>query len=783
MTRRTFATLPLAAASAQSGSRQWTIFIVQHSHIDVGYTEKQEIIAEYHRQFIRQAVRLALSPAQRDRDPNCRFKFTCEGFWQVEQFLNGATTTERRDLVRALHEGLMELTSSYFHFTELPDQDLLRRSVSYAAAFARREEVPLVAAMESDINGLSWGMADAQCTVGVRYLSMNVNPSHGGFPFGRPLVPFYWRSPLGRRLLTWNGLTYETANLFGLMGGLTPDSDPGVPGLDLPGTDQWIDIRDISVAERKVFPFLEWLEKSGYPHDFLPLMGSGLFTDNSPPGDQYCRILQQWNSRHGSRVVMRTATLAEFFRHLETHAKDIPVHRGEWTDWWSDGAASAPLDTMVFRNAQRTRRLVDLLDPRHALVPSDRLTAIDKKLMLYAEHTFGPANTSSPQLLTHQVFLRKTQHAVEADQLSSAALYEILRHHGEGEFADRRPLDYTVINPLDVPLQSAARLPLRSWDAPAVKAGCCVIDAAGKHCESQMGPGWVYVPLELAPREERRLHLEPQTRAVTPEPLSVDSFANPFYRISWRKEQGITDLVDLASGLNVLDAERGGLASPVYQIFPGASHSKAGHDYPPSEVSSGRCTAIRRSVYGPLLEQWEFEYQVPGATRYSLLATFHRRLPQIELAVRVDKTYVRDPEGMYVLFPLVAEDGVWYLDKPGAPIRPGLDQLPGTCCDYYCIQHGGALVGRSAGAVFTALDAPLVHIGGLNLWKYSTTRVPSGPLYSWLTNNEWDTNFRVTCGGSYEFRYFLQVGRKFADSREALAQCRALSYPPLVTRL
>lgn len=36
-------------------------------------------------------------------------------------------------------------------------------------------------------------------------------------------------------------------------------------------------------------------------------------------------------------------------------------------------------------------------------------------------------------------------------------------------------------------------------------------------------------------------------------------------------------------------------------------------------------------------------------------------------------------------------DGRWYLDKPGHVVRPGIDQLPGTCCDYYAVQHGAAL--------------------------------------------------------------------------------------------
>ena len=375
-------------------ARRWTIFVIQHSHIDIGYTEKQEITADQHAQFIRQAVQMALAPEQKTRDESSRFKFTCEGFWQVEQFLAKATPRERRDFIRALKMGVMELTACRLHFTELPDQDLLRRSLRPAVDFASKEGIPLRMSMECDINGLSWGMADALAEVGVRWLSMNINHHHGGYPFGRPLVPFYWESPSGKRLLAWCGMAYHKANLFGLMGGQTPDGDPGVPGFTLPGTNTVIDVQDISFAERKLLPLLQWLETTGYPYDFLPLMGSGLYTDNSPPGEQYCRIIQQWNAKHGRAVHVRTATQAEFFQHLEQHAGNLPVHRGEWTDWWSEGVAATPQDTLVFRNAQRTRHLIDLLDPEGKVVSPERRAAIDDKLMLYAEHTFGYSHTS-----------------------------------------------------------------------------------------------------------------------------------------------------------------------------------------------------------------------------------------------------------------------------------------------------------------------------------------------------------------------------------------------------
>ena len=92
------------------------------------------------------------------------------------------------------------------------------------------------------------------------------------------------------------------------------------------------------------------------------------------------------------------------------------------------------------------------------------------------------------------------------------------------------------------------------------------------------------------------------------------------------------------------------------------------------------------------------------------------------------------------------------------------------------------MVGRGGGLAWTTLDAPLVHLGRLRLWNYSTTIEPSGPIYSWLTNNKWETNFRITFGGNFEFRYLLRFSPGFADATEALAACRAQAMPPVVVR-
>jgi hypothetical protein len=116
-------------------------------------------------------------------------------------------------------------------------------------------------------------------------------------------------------------------------------------------------------------------------------------------------------------------------------------------------------------------------------------------------------------------------------------------------------------------------------------------------------------------------------------------------------------------------------------------------------------------------------------------------------------------------------------------VRPGVDQLPGTCCDHYLVQDGAACCGPAGGVAWTTLDAPLVQLGTLRLWHYTTAIEPHGPLFSWVTNNKWECNFPVRIADPCECRYFVAAGHRFRDPAAALAEVRAAAVPPVVLRL
>ena len=77
-------------------TRPWTIYAIHHSHTDIGYTERQERIEQYHVDFIRQALSITDAAQHEERPEWESFRWTCETFWAVEKFLESATTEEKR---------------------------------------------------------------------------------------------------------------------------------------------------------------------------------------------------------------------------------------------------------------------------------------------------------------------------------------------------------------------------------------------------------------------------------------------------------------------------------------------------------------------------------------------------------------------------------------------------------------------------------------------------------------------------------------------------------------
>ena len=170
-------------------TRPWEIWLVHHTHVDIGYTEPQDIILRKHAEFVAHA--LDHCTATDNLPEGERFCWTCEVAWTVKAFL--ARYPERADeFFRRVREGRIEVTALYLQLTDLFTQELLEDTTDYALALGREHGFAVVTAMNDDVNGWAWGLPDLLAARGVRFMDTAINETRALGVRPRPAL-FRWK--------------------------------------------------------------------------------------------------------------------------------------------------------------------------------------------------------------------------------------------------------------------------------------------------------------------------------------------------------------------------------------------------------------------------------------------------------------------------------------------------------------------------------------------------------------------------------------------------------------
>lgn len=160
-----------------------TLYLIHHSHTDIGYTDRQEKISRYHVDFIRRAIAF-LDKIEAGEAPEwVGYNYVCENFWQVEQFLAHATGAEKASFEQYVEKGLIDISLTYLNLTELIDSEMLHKKFADAKQYVDQFDRSFDSAMTADINGFSWGYADAMFKNGIRNFYSCLHTHHGMFPY------------------------------------------------------------------------------------------------------------------------------------------------------------------------------------------------------------------------------------------------------------------------------------------------------------------------------------------------------------------------------------------------------------------------------------------------------------------------------------------------------------------------------------------------------------------------------------------------------------------------
>jgi hypothetical protein len=701
--------------------RKWVVYILPHSHVDIGYTHVQTDVEKAHWKYYEQALEASKKTA--NYPPGAQFKWNVEVLWAVDSYLKQATPEKQKAFIDAVKAGWVGLDALYGNeLTGLCRPEELLQLVRYATILSERCGTPIDSAMISDVPGYTWGVVPALAQAGVRYLSCGPN---GGDRIGFTLAawqdkPFWWVAPSGdRKVLVW--IPYK---------GYWRAFDSG----------------------QNVLDHLAKIEENGYPYDLVQLRYC--LGDNAGPGLSLSEVVKDWNSTHAYPKLVIATTSAMFHDFEARYGAVLPSAAGDFTPYWEDGAASSARETALNRDS--AERLVQagalwaMLAP--SKFPADAFYAAWRNVILYDEHTWGAhCSISKPDdPFTLSQWKIKQAFALDGDKQSQKLLAAALAARG----TPAGGVQVDVFNTTSWVRTDVVLLPKR-----LLSGGDVVKDAAGTTVPSQrLSTGELAVLVrDVPPFAGKRLTVVPGN--VPPDRTSLRAegatLTTPLAALRIDEKTGaIASLRSSVLGAELVDAKAKAALND-YFYLPGTDLKGLARSGP---------VKISVKEQGPLAASLVVESDAPGCNKLSREIRVYDGLARVDLINIIDKKAIRTKEGVHFGFGFNVPGGVVRMDIPWAVARPETDQIPGACKNWFTVQRWVDVSNDQYGVTLATPDAPMVEVGGItanlvgsqtNLKAWIERLAPSQTLYSWVMNNHWHTNYKADQDGPTVFRYSL----------------------------
>ncbi len=737
--------------------KEWTLYLVQHTHTDIGYTRPQtEILAE-HLRFIDYA--LDYCDLTDDYPEEARFRWTCEASWAVNEYLKSRPSKQLQRLRRRVKEGRIEITGMPFNLSEIADENVLRASLQPIKRF-KQAGLSVTTAMQNDVNGIAWCLADYFSGIGIKYLNMGQHGHRARIPFDKPTA-FWWESPSGKRVLAFRADHYMTGNFWGIHTG------------------------NFSNAENELLKYLQDLEKKAYPLTRIAVQYSGYFTDNAPPSTAGCDFIQSWNQKY-AWPKLRSATAREFFQYLEEeHGEQLPVHRVAWPDWWSDGFGSAARETAAARKTQMHLlankglfSLAVLLGEHMPLSGWLQMEKIEQALLFWDEHTMGAAESiSDPQAENSIVqWLEKAAYiweAVKDNRLFQEAAMGLIQHHIPREDVP----SLAVFNTMNWPRSGLVEIYIDHEILPpgrkfsildensreiAVQAGKSRADGTYWYLWAQDLPAFGYKTYRLDVSGKLR-------ETILSTPTEDTQLENEYYRVEVDvRTGGIVSLLDKELGKELCDPKSPWKLGQIIhetisnraqlEQFRLVSHTR-------DSLSDVRIEGVKEGPVWKSLFLSGKTGTVADGTRLQTEIRLFNKSKRLELHYEMRKKAITEPEAVYVAFPFSIPEGKVSYETQGGVVYPGKNPLEGTSADWHALQNFVTVRDSLYEVILGSPEIPLTHLGGLNLGNFRyVAEIEQPHVFSWVMNNYWVTNFRASQEGDIRWSYFLTSGKSGMSS-------------------
>src|SRR5579875_1284609 len=756
--------------------KKWTFFVVPNEHLDVGYTDYQAKVAEVHARVLDEAMELI------KKHPD--FRYSVDGYWEIQQFLNGRTAAEKAELEKMLADKKIFIPAQYASLlTGFPTAETLIRSLYPSYRFSREHDTPFNYASITDVPSYSWSYAAILSAAGLKYFIAASDNYRGPILLLGRLnedSPFWWQGPDGSKVLLWYSRHYhQILTLFGM----PPQVAAGHDSLPV---------------------FLQMYEHPGYKSDAVILYGTQ--PENQDLYPQQAELAAAWNSIY-AYPKLEYSGFAEAMDYISKQfGEAIPTISGDGGPYWEDGIASDALYAAIERenesravSAEKLSTISSLVDSRIA-PDRDKLRQMWRNMVLMDEHTWTSAQSVTNPLSEESVrqLEVKDSRATRAQLLIQNILRRSMGSIANSISDPRGTL--LVFNSLNWP-----RSGLVEFDLPK---GRELVDLTTNRAvpveELSAGRDYFHVRFVATdvPAMGYKAYALKESGTTLPKPrlMTTTTLESPYYRVELDPQTGaVRSIFDKQLNKELVNASSPYRFDQYVYVTGGDKlpnrliQFRSVSPFPeltPHLAANGHLVSVIKTPCGTEARMVSSAVNTPQIETSVLLFDNQKK---IEFINRVQKKEVFTKEGVYFAFPFAVSNPTFHYEIQNGNVNPAKDMLPGAGLEWFSVQHWAEVDGGGVSVAILPLDASLVTFGDINRGNWPTTfGKRNGTIFSYVMNNYWDTNYRGGQGGVFTFRYIMTSEKTFdppflsrlgweeitpLESDEIIPQDKALNTP------
>jgi alpha-mannosidase len=719
--------------------RHWNIYLYNHSHVDIGYTNTQKNVEILHKNNIIEGIKLA--EETKDYPKDARFCWNPEITWPIERLIKSNPELQS-NLVSAVRKNYLGVDASYLNLnTSVCTDEELFHAFSFSRKIQKLSGVPIDVFQQIDVPGISWGILPVLAQEGIRYVMAWPNTDRAGNAHKQlDKQPQWWIGPDGKsKVLFFQPGQY--ANSGSLLKG-AEIKRPWFAKRNPADVPLIIKTGKVNIVFEKE---LLDLEAQNYKYDFLVLSWS--LWDNSTLDGDIPNAVKDWNEKYAYPHIIISGGHQIMEMIEKKYGDQLPIVKGDYTEYWTDGLGSSAALTAISRNTNerliQTETLLSMLKSEQTS-PREELDEAWRYTQLGSEHTWcfeNPLDT----FFQDTIWRVKKSYFLEAKNRTNKLYYEAL---GKVKSASNQGI--SVYN-----THSWLHSGLITLSPSESAYGSRVFDDKENEVLTQrLSSGeLVFLASDIPAFSSRFYRLEKGNCKLKTEcKILGNTLINQHLQVSIDPVSGnITQLSTIKNGRNFADPKVNGGLNAFRWIPANIDAPKADSNVVISVVESG-----------PLVVEMNVKSKGIGCRSISRSVRLVARQPWVEISNIVDKLPLKPKDGIHFGFGFDIPDGKTRVDIPWGVMEVEKDQLPQGNRNWLALQRWLDISNDKEGVTWCSLDAPVFEYGKMSAnialsWggqgPWITKLEPSSTIYSWVMNNHWHTNFPLTQEGPVTFRY------------------------------